>query len=119
MKITYMLLVAGLLFLAGPNIAYEDTATFHVEHHHAIPTTIARLIACESGGKNIEIVDSNGLLSKGILQIQQPTWDEWSAESGIIGNPMVPAQAIEMAEWAIAHGELHRWSCAKILGMVQ
>ncbi len=84
------------------------------------PKTIAALIRCESRGKNVKIIDTNGKYSYGILQYQKATWNQWSRESGIEGDPMVPEDAIRMADWAIDQGDayLGQWSCAHILGLV-
>ncbi len=84
-----------------------------------IPAVIQKLIRCESQGQNRKEVDSNGYYSYGILQYQSSTWNGWSRRSGIMGNPMVPADAIRMAEWAIAQpGLLGHWTCAHILHLV-
>jgi len=69
------------------------------------------LTACESGGRNVSIIDSNGLPSRGILQFQDSTWADFSKKSGIVGDPMVPEDAIEMARWGVSNGYLKRWSC--------
>lgn len=81
---------------------------------------IAELIDCESDGRSIRIIDTNGKYSYGILQYQKSTWDGWSRESGIKGDPMVPEDAIRMARWAIAQGDtyLGQWSCAHILALL-
>ncbi len=78
---------------------------------------IEKLIQCESGGKNVKIIDSNGYYSYGILQFQKATWDGWSEQSGIEGDPMVREDAIRMAEWAIKNGLLSHWSCARKINL--
>ena len=85
-----------------------------------IPNPIVqRLITCESGGRNVSIVDSNGKMSYGILQFQMDTWRAWARASGIVGHPMVEQDAIRLANWAVGQpGLLRHWTCAKILGMV-
>lgn len=77
---------------------------------------IQGLIKCESGGRNVQIIDSNGLWSRGILQYQDGTWNWFSKMSGITGSPLIKEDAIRMTEWAIQNGYLKHWSCAKILG---
>jgi hypothetical protein len=77
---------------------------------------IEHLIPCESMGKNINRVDSNGKMSYGILQFQD--WDEWEAASGLTGNPDNRRDAIRMAEWAIQNGMVNHWTCAQILKMM-
>jgi hypothetical protein len=75
---------------------------------------IEHLIPCESGGRTIHHLDSNGKMSYGILQFQD--WDEWERVSGIRGDPDNSDDAIRMAEWGIEHGMIDRWGCARILG---
>lgn len=74
---------------------------------------IEHLIPCESMGKTINRIDSNGKMSYGILQFQD--WDEWEAMSGLSGSPDNRADAIRMAEWAIQNGMINHWTCAGIL----
>jgi hypothetical protein len=77
---------------------------------------IEHLIPCESMGKPINRIDSNGKMSYGILQFQD--WDEWERVSGITGDPDNRADAIRMAEWAIQNGMINHWTCATILKMM-
>jgi hypothetical protein len=84
--------------------ASRTTADIAIEH----------LIPCESGGRTIHHLDSNGKMSYGILQFQD--WDEWERVSGITGDPDNSDDAIRMAEWGIEHGMIDHWGCAKILG---
>ena len=83
-----------------------------------INEVIPYLIACESRGNSVKILDTNKKHSLGILQIQMGSWNWWSELSGIKGNPMVPDDALAMARWALANGYLHHWSCAYILGIL-
>jgi hypothetical protein len=78
---------------------------------------IEHLIPCESGGKVVDHLDSNGKMSYGILQFQD--WREWERLSGIHGDPENPDDAIRMAEWGIEHGMIDHWGCARILGEIQ
>lgn len=75
--------------------------------------TIENLIKCESGWKNVKIVDINGYYSYGILQFQKRTWQWFSELSGIQGDPMNQKDAIRMTNWAIDNGFIKHWSCAK------
>lgn len=77
---------------------------------------IEHLIPCESMGRTINRIDSNGKMSYGILQFQD--WNEWEAASGLTGNPDNRHDAIRMAEWAIQNGMINHWSCAQILKMM-
>lgn len=85
-----------------------------------VPTTrftadlaIEHLIPCESMGKRVNRVDTNGKMSYGILQFQD--WDEWERTSGITGSPDNRADSIRMAEWAIQNGMINHWTCAGVL----
>jgi len=83
----------------------RETADLAIEH----------LIPCESGGRTIDHLDSNGKMSYGILQFQD--WEEWERMSGITGDPENSEDAIRMAEWGIEHGMIDHWGCSQILGM--
>ena len=96
--------------ISGHGWAY--TVPFVVQN----TSTIEKLIQCESQGVNIARPDSNGLLSYGLLQFNgTSTWSDFTAKSGLSGSPMMPDDAIRLADWAISHGYLHRWTCARIL----
>ena len=98
--------------LSGKDWSY--TVPFPVHNK----TLIERLIGCESQGQNIARPDSNGLTSWGILQFNgTSTWADMSRQSGINGGPLDPTASIQMADWMIQNGYLHRWSCARILGL--
>jgi hypothetical protein len=84
----------------------RETADLAIEH----------LIPCESGGRAVDRVDTNGKMSYGILQFQD--WPEWERVSGITGDPNNPDDAIRMAEWGIEHGMIDHWTCARILGEI-
>jgi hypothetical protein len=74
---------------------------------------IEHLIPCESMGKTVNRIDSNGKMSYGILQFQD--WDQWEAGSGLRGDPDNREDAIRMAEWAVENGMVNHWTCAQIL----
>jgi len=81
---------------------------------------IEKLIGCESQGVNVSRPDSNGVISWGILQYNgTSTWGEFSRMSGILGTPVNPPDAIRLTDWAIDHGFLSRWSCARILKLLK
>lgn len=84
----------------------RETADLAIEH----------LIPCESGGRAVDRVDTNGKMSYGILQFQD--WPEWERVSGISGDPNNPDDAIRMAEWGIEHGMIDHWTCARLLGEI-
>lgn len=88
---------------------------------------IESLISCESGGVNISRPDNDGIISDGILQfhrdptdtLENGTWKFFDAQSHIGGSPINSPDAIRQADWAISHGYLKRWSCARIMGLLK
>lgn len=86
--------------------------------HSKYPNTLHKLVKCESDYTSIKRIDSNGYYSYGILQFQSSTWNHWSVVSGYVGDPMNPYDAISMAEWAIDHGMIRAWSCARIQALL-
>ena len=86
--------------------------TFH-------PYILRTLIKCESQNQNIARMDSNGLMSYGILQFNgSSTWNEFSRQANVSSTPMNPSAAIKVADYMISIGELHRWSCAKLTHLI-
>lgn len=77
-------------------------------------TVIPYLIACESEARSVKRVDSNGFYSYGILQMQSSTAAMFNSIEGTDYDPMRPLEAVSLAEIAIEHGYLSRWSCARI-----
>jgi len=82
-------------------------------------STIEKLIQCESQGVNITRPDSNGKPSWGILQFNgTSTWDEMEHRFNFYGSPIIPADAIHLADIMISEGLLNRWTCARITGVL-
>ncbi|HKW19507.1 MAG TPA: hypothetical protein VJO35_18500 [Terriglobales bacterium] len=103
--------------ISGQGWSY--TVPFRIEN----VVDIEKLISCESQGVNISRTDSDGIISDGILQFHRSsktaplgsgTWAWMSQLSGIEGSPIVPADAIQQTDWAISHGLIGQWSCARI-----
>lgn len=82
--------------------------------YEAIPYALT----CESRGRDIKDIDSNGFYSYGIGQIQSSTWANFEALSGIKGSPMNNDDTIKMMTWAFENGYLYKWSCAKLTGII-
>ena len=76
-------------------------------------TLLQKLIECESNGKNVEVLDSDGEMARGILQYHDKTWNWFSQLSGIKGNPMNEEDAKTMTRWALKNGFQNHWSCYK------
>lgn len=89
-----------------------------------VAEVIEHIIPCENIDRlrnpdsTPKVLDSNNKYSYGLLQIQQGTWDKWSKESGITGDPTNAHDAIRMASWAVQKGYLEAWSCASILRLI-
>jgi hypothetical protein len=74
--------------------------------------TLLRMIDCESDGiETVDILDTNGKRSRGILQFQDTTWAWFSREAGVTGSPLNGADAIRVADWALGKGYGPHWSC--------
>lgn len=98
--------------LTGKNWAYAVPFPVHNK------PIIEKLIQCESGGINIARPDSNGLISWGILQFNgTSTWNEMERRFNFYGSPLIPSDAIRMADLMISAGLLNRWTCARILNL--
>lgn len=81
---------------------------------------VEQLIQCESQGQNISRVDSNGQLSRGILQFNGvSTWNEMEQRFNFYGDPGNPPEAIHMADMMISNGLVGRWTCARSLGLTK
>jgi hypothetical protein len=86
---------------------------------------IAHLMPCENIGRLLHpgtvehILDSNGTSSYGNLMFQINTWRGVETGAGFSGSPTSTSDAIEVARWAIWHGYLWWWSCARILKIIQ
>lgn len=81
---------------------------------------VEQLIQCESQGQNISRVDSNGQLSRGILQFNGvSTWNEMEHRFDFYGDPGNPPEAIHMADMMISNGFVGRWTCARSLGLTK
>jgi hypothetical protein len=83
-------------------------------------SVVEQLIQCESQGQNISRVDTNGQLSRGILQFNgTSTWNEMEHRFDFYGDPRNPSQAIHMADMMISNGFVGRWTCARSLGLTK
>ena len=82
-KLALCLVVGTLIILVSTPIAtkaipYEDKV--QQQYEKAITTWLIKLSMCESGGKaDIEIMDINSKMSRGILMFQDDTWKSYAA----------------------------------------
>ena len=84
-------------------------------------TVLREIIKCESQNTNVARMDSNHLMSYGILQFNgAATWDTFGVPLlGATSSPMHPLQAIQVADWMINHGQIGRWTCAHLLHLIK
>lgn len=88
------------------------SGTFH-------PFILRTLIKCESQNTNIARIDSNGAMGWGLLQFNgTSTWNQYAPQANVTGSPMNPKDAIKVADYMISIGQLHRWTCARLTGLL-
>ena len=81
---------------------------------------IEKLISCESQGINQMREAPSGTINWGILQFNgTSTWQEMELRFNLRGSPMIPADAIRMADAMISGGFLRRWTCAHLLDLIK
>jgi len=93
--------------VSGKNWRYELNFPLHN------PSTVRRLIQCESKGLNISRADSNGHVYLGVLQFNGATWNEMEQRFNFHGDPRNPPDAIHMADMMISSGLIEHWGCAR------
>ena len=109
MWITVPFITLSLVMSAYSALAPEESNSLK-NGSNSLDKIVSRLIYCESGGQNVAKLDSNNKYSYGILQIQLNTWNQWSKQSGITGEPMNKTDAVKMAKWAIENGQIKHWT---------
>jgi len=72
-------------------------------------TLADNMIQCESGGRNIEIIDTNGKWSRGVAMFQDSTWDWLSGLAGVTGSSMEPEKARAVLLWSLKNGYGEHW----------
>jgi hypothetical protein len=103
-------------FAVKPPKTPQYTVPFQVKNTQ----DIEKLIQCESQGVNIARPDSNRKISWGVLQFNgTSTWQEAEKQFDFYGSPMIPGDAVHMADMMISNGELGRWTCARLTGLVK
>ena len=135
------ILYAALLAVSAPSVTMSPNVVFHPPTAPRLTTSstllqgsdwayfvpfpvknkeiIEKLISCESQGINEGRPDPNGSINWGILQFNgSSTWQEMEARFNLRGSPMIPADAIRMADAMISGGFVGRWTCAHLLDLV-
>lgn len=118
-------------YVQPPSVAYTLISGHGWAYRVPFPVQntadIQKLIKCESSGQNISRPDRDGIYSDGILQFHRAskisplgsgTWAWMEKLSGIKGSPIIPADAIRMTDWAISHGLVGQWSCARLTHII-
>jgi hypothetical protein len=83
-------------------------------------TVLREIIKCESQNTNVARMDSNHLMSYGILQFNgTATWNTFAPLAGVTSSAMNPIAAVEVADWMVNHGQIGRWTCAHLLHLVK
>lgn len=112
-------------------ITYAVASTGQIEGNAGLlagthnPEKLAKLIQCESDWVNISRPDSNNRISDGLLQFNRGasnilgsgTWADMEQRFKFYGSPIIPSDAIRMADMMIDAGFISRWTCAKMLGL--
>jgi hypothetical protein len=107
-------LAASFTYLQGSNWTYS--VPFLVKNKEVIE----KLISCESQGLNVASLAPSVGINWGILQFHGiSTWREMESRFSLRGSPMVPADAIKMADAMISGGFLGRWACAHLLHLIE
>ena len=128
--VTYPFLAPPARYSVSPHVQAQNPATVKIEPiptvysqaeidemtaHTFHPYILRTLIKCESQNTNVARIDSNGLMSYGILQFNETaTWAEYAPLAGVSSTPMNPQAAIKVADYMLSIGQLKRWSCATI-----
>ena len=98
---------------------YSQAEIDEMTENTAHPSILRQLIKCESQNTNVARLDSNHLMSFGLLQFNgTATWQEFSPLANVSGSPMNPQDAIKVADYMISNGFLGRWTCAHILNLL-
>jgi hypothetical protein len=97
----------------APELALKDQPIESIVTHFALengvqPALVLKIMDCESGGVQDTVSDEGH--SRGIFQIQKPTWDRFTKEMGEVLNYNSPMDQAKVATWAIAHGHAGEWS---------
>ena len=120
---TVIALISAFIFVPTASYAIQPTKTPQtlISGHgwaYTVPfpvhnaPKIEKLIQCESQGVNISRPDSNHQISWGILQFNgTSTWQEAEKRFNFKGSPIIPADAIHMADMMIDAGMGPRWTC--------
>jgi hypothetical protein len=78
------------------------------------PDVFAHIIPYEGQDRDISVIDSNGLPSRGVEMFQDAPWSDISHLSGMEGSSTDPVASVQMMMWAVEDGYLSRWTCSRL-----
>lgn len=80
-----------------------------------------KIVKCESSN-NPNAINYNdggkGKHSVGAWQFQEATFDGWSKKMGQELDYYSPLDQSKVGMYMLDHGQIHQWSCSRILGMI-
>lgn len=109
-------------YAQAPNIPLKDKSVkeqieFFSEIYGADSKVVNKVIECESGGSHKAIGD--GGRSKGIAQIQEPTWKDLEQKFNVKYeedlNYTSKFDQLKLTTYSIANGEGHRWTAYRAI----
>ena len=117
-----VLFCAATTYAQAPNSPiWEKTVKEQVEYFSKIydvdPNLVNKVIECESGGNHKVIGD--GGRSKGIAQIQEPTWrdleQKFNTQYDEDLHYMSQFDQLKLTTWSIANGHGNRWTAYRAI----
>ncbi len=108
-----ILLTTGVARAQAPEIALKDQPIEAIVTHYAKengvdPKFALSVMACESGGS--QSVISDGGRSRGVFQIQKPTWERFTKEMGEVLDYTSAMDQAKVAMWAFANDHEDEWT---------
>jgi hypothetical protein len=105
--------------ISQENRVYTQSEIDEMTQNTLHPLILRKLIKCESQNTNVARIDSNGIMSYGILQFNgSATWNTFAPLAGVTNSAMNPIAAIKVSDWMISNHAGGRWTCWHILGMM-
>lgn len=114
--------MATSTYAQAPNIPLKDKSVkeqveFFSEIYGADSKVVNKVIECESGGSHKAIGD--GGRSKGIAQIQEPTWKDLEQKFNVKYeedlNYTSKFDQLKLTTYSIANGEGNRWTAYRAI----
>lgn len=120
--------VSKLTTNTSATVIAKQQITQSTIHDISVDVVIPKLIACESGGRDIKIIDTNGYYSYGVLMFQLATFKEYGIKYGMVSSTITNAQLrvlmkqpdteIKLARQMLLNGLWRNWfNCGKSIGL--